>query len=57
VRPRPADASSGYLFLGKVYASEAEYLAARRVWRERRERLIARIEAQDLLSAADEESL
>jgi hypothetical protein len=49
VRQRPADASSGYLFLGRVYPSESEYLAAREVWRARRARLLALLEPEESL--------
>lgn len=40
-RREPPERASGYLFNGKVYPTEAEYLAAKAKWQERRRRLEA----------------
>lgn len=42
-RREPAPSAGGYLFNGKVYPTEVEYLAARDKWQERRRRLLAAV--------------
>lgn len=46
-RREPAEQASGYLFNGKVYPTEAEYLAAREKSQERRQRLLAAIDQEE----------
>jgi len=51
-RREPPEPVGGYLFNGKVYLTEAEYLAAQEKYRERRARLLAAVCGdQDALDA------
>lgn len=45
-RREPAEPRGGYIFNGKVYATEAAYLAARAEQEARRVRLLALVEAE-----------
>lgn len=42
-RREPPTPAGGYLFNGRAYPTEAEYLAAREKWQERRDRLLAAV--------------
>ena len=47
MKRREPPAASGYLFNGRTYPTEAEYLAARKKWQDRRQHLLAVVSDED----------